>query len=86
MAKISSISFWLFSGLLIGEAIFANVDWKAKVWVLVIAIFEFVMGVVFDREARKLTITDHWARGRGLTVKLKNGVVLDLTEVPDGKK
>lgn len=86
MAKISSISFWLFSGLLIGEAIFTSVDWKAKVWVLLIAIFEFVMGIVFDRETRKLTITDYWARGRSLRVKLKNGVYLELKEAPDGQK
>lgn len=86
MAKISSIVYWLVSGLLAGEALFADIGWQTRLWLIILALLEFGIGIANDRQPRELAITDHWARGRGLTVKLKNGVVLDLTEVPDGQK
>jgi hypothetical protein len=85
MTKLGCIYFWFLSGIEFAELFYTDGLWH-KLGMLVLAIAFFGFGLWLDRRPQKFTIVEHWARGRGLTVKLKNGVVLDLTEVPDGQK
>lgn len=55
-------------------------QWWEVLLLIMVVLLEFGGALFIDHQPRKLTIKEHWARGRSLTVKLKNGMILHLTE------